>query len=243
MKKILLLSPFILIAIFAVSCLIVTDSKNNYIALPAEGKTFDVKSFKAIQADGVFNIILSQGSKESVVVKGDLPKDLKVSVEEGTLIIRDTAEGIHTGHRTIKTIIYITLVDINSIEISSVGETTCSDTLKLKNINIHVEGVGSTELWINADTIKVSEEGVGKLTMAGKAIYSELNDDGVGALDAQLFKAEVLHVNVSGVGAAKVYASREIYLQVSGVGGVQYCGPAKVVQSETSGVGKVEHGD
>ncbi|HXB13038.1 MAG TPA: DUF2807 domain-containing protein, partial [Bacteroidia bacterium] len=184
-----------------------------------------------------------QGTKESVVVKGSLPKTLKVAVEEGTLVITDTSEGFHTGHHSIKTTIYVTLVDINAMEISSVGETTCSDTLKLKNLKVTCEGVGSTTLWVNGDTVKVSEEGVGKLTVAGKAVYSELDDSGVGALDAKKFNVEVLHADVSGVGAAKIYASREIYMDVSGVGGVEYNGPAKVMKNETSGIGKVEHGD
>jgi len=243
MKNTLILSAFALVMVFGSGCVINTSSKDYYIALPAEGKTFDVKSFKAIQVDGVFNVVLSQGTKESVVVKGALPKTLKVAVEEGTLIITDTSKGINVSHHSVNTTIYVTLVDINAIEISSVGETTCSDTLKLKNLKVTCEGVGSTTLWVNGDTIKLSEDGVGKLTVAGKAVYSELDDSGVGALDAKKFNVEVLHADVSGVGAAKVYASREIYLDVSGVGGVEYNGPAKVMKNETSGIGKVEHRD
>ena len=243
MKNILTLSAFAFIMVFGSGCVINTSSKDYYITLPAEGKTFDVKSFKAIKVDGVFNVVLSQGTKESVVVKGSLPKTLKVAVEEGTLIITDTSEGINLSHHSVNTTIYVTIVDIHALEISSVGETTCSDTLKLKKLDVSCDGVGATTLWVNGDTVKVSEEGVGKLTVAGKAVYSELDDSGVGALDAKKFNVEVLHADVSGVGAAKVYASRELYLDVSGVGGLEYNGPAKVMKNETSGIGKVEHGD
>ncbi len=243
MKNNLISSALALVILFGSGCVINTSSKDYYVDLPAEGKAFNVKSFKAMQIDGVFNVILSQGTKESVVVKGALPKTLKVSVEEGTLIITDTSKGINLGHHSINTTIYVTLVDINTMEISTVGETTCGDTLKLKNLKVSCEGVGSTTLWVNGDTLKVSEEGVGKLTLAGKAVYSELDDSGVGALDAKKFNVEVLHADVSGVGAAKVYASREIYLDASGVGGVEYNGPAKVMKNETSGIGKVEHGN
>ena len=134
MKKNLLAVIFALIMLFSFGCIINMDSKNNYVKLPAEGKTFEIESFKTIKADGVFNIILSQGSKESVIVKGDLPKDLKVAIENGTLMINDTAKGIHTGGHSVETNIYITVVDIDAMEISLVGETTCSDTLKLKKL-------------------------------------------------------------------------------------------------------------
>ncbi len=239
MKNNLISSALALVILFGSGCVINTSSKDYYVDLPAEGKTFDVKSFKALQVDGVFNVVLSQGTKESVVVKGALPKTLKVAVEEGTLIITDTSKGINLSHRSVKTTIYVTLVDINTMEISTVGETTSSDTLKLKNLKVTCEGVGSTTLWVNGDTIKVSEDGVGKLTVAGKAVYSELDDSSVGALDAKKFNAKVLHADVSGVGAAKVFASREIYLDVSGVSGVEYNGPAKELQkNESSGIGK-----
>jgi hypothetical protein len=65
----------------------------------------------------------------------------------------------------------------------------------------------------------------------------------VGSLDADKFMVDVLHVNVNGVGAASVYASKEIYIQSTGVGGVRYHGSAKVMQSESDGVGGVKHVD
>ena len=238
MKKIIYLSAFVL------GGCIITDgsSKENYTKLPDEGKTIDVKSFKAIRADGVFNVYLTQGTKEGVVVKGYYPKDLKVANVGDTLVIDDSASS-HHGHLNVKTDIYITLVDINAMEIASVGSTKCTDTLKLKKLNFQSEGVGSFTLWLNADTVKGSEDGVGTMNLYGKATYADISDNGVGSLDCKNFIVDILHVNVNGVGSANVYASKEIYIQSSGVGGVHYHGPAKVMQSETSGIGGVSHSE
>lgn len=240
MNKIIYVTALVLMS----SCVISNDSSNkdNYTKLPDEGKTIDVKPFNAIHAEGVFNIILSQGSKESVVVKGDYPKDLKITNEGNTLVIEDTLNTHHT-HLDIKTDIYITLTDINKLDMESVGETKCSDTLKLKNLAFHVKDVGATTLWLNADTVKGKEEGVGALELAGKATYADISDNGIGKLGATDFKVEVLHVNVNGVGAADVYASKEIYMHSSGVGGVTYHGPAKVMKADNDGVGGVNHAD
>lgn len=230
------------IVLLATGCNFSINFKEAYEKLPAEGKTFDVKPFKAIRADGVVNIILSQGDKESVVVKGNLPKALKITNVGDTLVITDTSLTHVSGH-SLRTDIYITIKDVNNISVASVGETTCKDTLKLKKLNYETEGVGATTLWVNADTLTAGNDGVGKLTIAGRAAFAKIEDDGVGALFAKDFKADVLHADVNGVGAARVYANKELYLQCSGVGGVEYSGPAKVMQSESSGVGKVEKED
>jgi hypothetical protein len=239
MKKILYLSAFVI-----GGCVISDGSSNkDYTKLPAEGKTIEVKAFKAIDANGVFNIILSQGDKESVVVKGELPKGLTISNSGDTLVIDDSVKTHNTIGLHIKTDIYITVTNLSSMTISSVGSTKSSDTLKFKNFVYTSEGVGSTNLLLNVDTLHASEDGVGQITLSGKAAYASIADNGVGALDADAFKVEVLHVDVNGVGSASVYASKEIYIQSSGVGGVKYHGPAKVMQSDNDGVGGVKHVD
>jgi len=236
MRKLFYLSAFIL-----GGCIISNGSgKGDYTKLPPEGKTFDVKPFKAIKANGIFSITLSQGSKEGVIVKGDLPKDLKVTNIGDTLVIEDTAH-THFSNMNVSTDIYITLTDINYFENSSVGKTQCSDTLHLKKLTFQTEGVGTTNLLLNADTVKGDQDGVGTLTLLGKARFTELSDNGVGTLDSYEFHTEVLHVSANGVGAAAVYASRELYMQANGVGGIKYHGPAEVKQAENNGVGSIRH--
>lgn len=243
MKKTSLFILFASIALFSSSCVITNGPKEEYTQLPGDGKTYDVKPFSAIEADGVFNLIFTQGDKENVVVKGELPKGLNITNKGDTLVITDTLKWHTHNNISVKTDIYISLKDVSNISVESVGTTRCSDTLKLKNLTFHVDGVGATELWVNTEHFDGTEEGVGKLTIAGKAAYAKVEDDGVGALDASAFKVDELHVNVSGVGAAKVYAVKSIYLQSSGMGGVEYSGPAQVMLNESSGVGKVEHAD
>ena len=84
-SKILLFS--IVISIALSSCDYIKSKEEKYTKLPAEGKTFDIKSFKSIKADGVFNIVLAQGDKESAVVKGDLPQGLFIRNVDNTLMI------------------------------------------------------------------------------------------------------------------------------------------------------------
>lgn len=224
------------------ACNISVGSNVKYTHLPAEGKNIPVQPFNAIKANGVFDIILQQGTTEGVVVKGDYPSDLKLTNEGNILIIMDTVEH-HNDIRIRKTYIYVTFKQLNAMETESVGQTKTMDTIKTDKFSYESDGVGSSSLWLNADSVTASENGVGALTIAGKARYADIEDNGVGALKAQDFKVGILHASVSGVGAAKVYADSEIYLDVNGVGGLKYYGPAKVMEESSGGVGKVEHGE
>jgi len=224
------------------ACNIGIGSNIKYTTLPAGGKNMPIQPFSAIKANGVFNIILQQGTTESVVIKGDYPSDLKVINEGNTLIIMDTLS-THSNIGIRKTDIYVTFKQLEAMETESVGQTKAMDTIKTARFTYESDGVGESILLLNADSVTASENGVGSLTIAGKAHYATIEDNGVGALKAQDFKVNILHASVSGVGAAKVYADSEIYLDVNGVGGLKYYGPAKVMEKTSGGVGKVEHGD
>jgi len=229
--------------IFVSACVInVGGSDIKYTHLPAEGKNMPIQSFTAIKANGVFNIILQQGTTESVVVKGDLPSDLKVANDGNTLVIMDTTSN-HNGINGKKTNIYVTYKQLNSIETESVGDIKTIDTIKTSKFTFESDGVGENILFLNADSVTASENGVGSLTIAGKSHYANIDDNGVGKLKAKDFRVGILHASVNGVGAATVCADSEIYLDANGVGGITYYGAAKVMENTSSGIGKIEHGN
>jgi len=201
-----------------------------------------VGAFNSIKANGVFNLILQKGTAESVIVKDNYPDDLKITTIGNTLIIVDTI-GHHDGDDSMKTNIYITYKELNSIQTESVGIIKTLDTIKAAKFSFECDGVGENNLLIDADSVFVSENGVGAIILAGKARTATIDDDGVGALKAKDFKVDSLHVTVNGVGGASVYANNKIYLHVSGIGGVKYYGPAQVMAQESSGIGKIEHGN
>lgn len=217
------------------------SAQDNFIKLPAEGKAIDIKPFNSIKVDGVYDIVLSQGTKESVTVKGDYSSFMKIFNEGNTLIVTDS-EHVRFLSNT-HTIVYIMLVNINSINIGGVCHTTCTDTLRLKNLIFKFPGVGSTNLLLNTDSLIVKDEGPGELVLAGKARYARITDDGTGSLHAEKFHVNELHIDFAGTGDVSVYASEAIYLESSGTGDVSYAGPAKVMQMDNTGTGAVKHRD
>jgi Putative auto-transporter adhesin, head GIN domain len=243
MKKLFVLAVLSDIALLS-SCVITSGNGHSnikYTPLPPEGKNMPVEAFNSIKANGVFNLFLTKGTTESVVVKGNFPEDLKVVAKGNSLIIMDTVSD-RNHMDSLKTNIYVTYKQLDHLEIEMVGKTQVLDTIRADKFNFESYGVGESSLLLNADSAEIFVSGVGAVNIAGRARNASLNDDGVGALKAKNFIADSLSVVLNGVGAADVYATRALYMHVDGVGGVTYYGPAKVVVQESTGIGKIEHG-
>jgi hypothetical protein len=211
-------------------------AKDNFIKLPEVGKVIDIASFNSIKVDGMYDIVLSQGSKENVTVKGDYSPKMNIETVDNVLILSESGVRFFSDTHTT---VYITVVNIRLLNIEGVCNTTCTDTLHLKNFVFKFPGVGTTNLLLNTDSLKISDDGVGALTLAGKAVYADISDNGTGSLNAKQLNVNELHASFAGTGDASVYASNTIYLETSGTGDVIYSGAAKVMEMNNTGTGEV----
>jgi len=206
-----------------------------------EERTFD--AFEQLELSGVFNVQLSQGENEKVVVETD--QNLQVLVEtineNGKLIIK-SKKGIKNIKST-KMNVYVTVADINYLEIGGVGNTSCTSLLTLDNLNLEVSGVGNTSLELDCEELNAELSSVGNIELAGEVETAFIENSGVGNLNA--FDLEVLNLDLenSGIGNAKVYASNELSVENSGMGNLYYKGNAILKDFETSGMGKVKRVD
>lgn len=246
MKKLPFLAKLIFLAgVFFTSCNNVTistgDGSNK---VEANGKikseVRDLTSFNAIEVDGVFNIILSQSDKESIKVETDeniLPLIITL-VENGVLKIKMKD---NTSVEKMKKIdIYVTLAEISKLNTNGVGSLKCANKLRLKEFELDSKGVGSTELNLNAEKLIIHSEIVGALKLSGIVKDVIINHSGIGLISAFDLKAENLNLNSEGAGAAEVYASNELSIDVNGIGSVKYKGNPKTKNIKKEGIGKVE---
>jgi hypothetical protein len=234
----------VIVALSLASCNNVTISTGNGAnKVTGNGKissdTREIQPFKAISIEGVFNIILNQGTKESVKVEADeniLPVIITV-VENDTLKVK--MKGNTSINKTGKLNVYVTLAAVSYLSNAGVGTLKCTDTLNLKELSLNLEGVGSTELRLKAEKLNVESKTVGALQLSGVVKETSIHNEGVGMIQAFDLKSEKLTLHTSGVGGAEVFASQELTIDASGIGGVKYKGGATKKQITNEGVGKV----
>ncbi len=236
MKKILISS--ILIALFLNNCMSVFDKKvKGSGSVITEARS--VSSFDKIEIGGIFNVFLSQGDVENVEVEIDdnLQQYVKIYNEGNTLVV-DAEKGVN-WKRVTKNNVYITLKNINELNVKGVCTVKSRTALKCDNLELDVEGIGNSRLELYCHQLDIKHGGVGSIELNGETVDLIIRKNGVGHLDAKNLKADNVNIKNSGVGSAEIYASKELTIRNSGVGSISYSGDATIKSVHSDGVGKI----
>jgi hypothetical protein len=187
-------------------------------------RTVEAADFDAIEAAGVFELEISVGGDYAVALAGreeDLARTTAV-VENGVLVL-DTAERDGEGKR----------------RFVKHGVTATISLPALKSID--AAGVVDGEVkGVDSETFSADISGVGELDLAGVCGTLTADVSGVGELDAEDLECRIVDVEVSGVGAAKVFASQSVDAELAGIGKIEISGsPAEVSKTKTSPLGRI----
>lgn len=253
-NKMLMKNHFSLFALFA-SFLILFSGCDNMTVSTGDGsykvtgngklssEDRELASFDQIDMQGVFNVVLSQGDKQSVKVETDeniLPMII-TTVENNVLTVK--MKDSTTINKMKKITVSITVANLSKITSEGVGSLKSSGVLKLKDLELVSKGVGASELNLSLDKLTVHSEIVGALILSGTAKEVIINHEGLGLIQAFDLKAEKLSLHSDGIGAAEVYASKELNIKSSGLGGVQYKGNPQIKNIKNEGLCKIEPAD
>jgi len=138
----------------------------------------EVGEFTALEISGLAEVIITQASKQSLVVKASgMPiTDVITKVENGTLII--TTKGFHQGESVQ---VFLSYNQLNSITTSGSAELTGTNTLNTQEMKVTTNGAGDIkDLAIKAGSVMVSINGSGNanLDVEVDSILIEMNDAG-----------------------------------------------------------------
>ncbi|MCX6268827.1 MAG: DUF2807 domain-containing protein, partial [Bacteroidetes bacterium] len=109
-------------------------------------ETRKVSTFNGIDVSGAFDIILKQGAAEEVTVEADanLLTAIRTEVVGGTLTI-ETKKPVH--HVTVMKV-YVTVKDLNRIDVSGAVDINTESRLTLPELSIDASGASDSKLEI-----------------------------------------------------------------------------------------------
>ncbi|MBS1594145.1 MAG: DUF2807 domain-containing protein [Bacteroidetes bacterium] len=203
-------------------------------------ETRSVKPFTKLKLDGVFKTIISQdGGPESVKITGDrnLQRAVVVSNEDDVLTIATRSNMHMPGPSHI--VVYVNIRQLTDLSNSSVGAVESKGVLNMPALKLETDAVGKTKLQINTEHLTADLNSVGAIELSGTARTAEISNNSVGKLNAYELVTETLDLKNDAVGAAEIYASKELTIDHRGVGAVHYKGGAKLKSLNDDGVGKV----
>jgi hypothetical protein len=182
-----------------------------------ETRELDLKSFDEIEVGGAFDLEITLGDEQKVLMTIDdnLWDNLEVEVSGSTLEIGWDKSCEPDGECKVE----IVVRELKSMDIHGAAE-------------VEIEGY-------HGDTFNFDVSGAAELEMDGEVDNLEIHVSGAGEIDTRELKAKSVEISVSGAGEAKVFASESFEARVSGVGSIDYWGDPEHQKTKVSGLGDI----
>ena len=232
MKRII----FFLLTVFFSATLIAQDR----VTLEPSGnivtKNIGVQPFDVIEASGLYEMVLEEGDREVVKIEADdnIQSMFSVSSNGGKLIIEmpglknhDINSKNKNERKSLKWKVYVTYKKLKRLDVSLVGNVTCSTPLKSDAFEINSKAVGNINLRITTNKLNVTNKGVGNVTLQGTATDAIVENAGVGKFDGEELVVQTMDINNSGIGSADVNVEKNLKIKQSFLGRVRNKGNAK----------------
>jgi len=195
-------------------------------------KDVSVQSFDELAVSGVFNVELSQGSKESVKIEADdnLQDYFEVKNEGSKLIIGMKKDINFSSKKKLK--VYVSFKKLKSMDLKTVGSVSSESNLSFDNLEINNKSVGAVDLKLTAQSVNINNKSVGDLKFSGKANNVVIKNKSVGSIRASDFVVQTMDIDNDGIGSAEVNAEKELKVKDSFLGKVRNKGSAAVKKIE-----------
>lgn len=200
-------------------------------------ETRNVSSFGKLEVGGAFDIFLTQGNVESLVIEADenLIPLIITEVRGGKLII-ETKENIRNSKELN---LYITFVSLEKMNFSGACEVTSNEMMTFQNLEIHGSGASEIDLKLKATKLIGDFSGASEINLSGNADECEMNLSGASELDAFEFVVKNFIIDLSGAGDANIHVTENLKAEASGAASIRYAGNPRV-DSHISGAGSIK---
>lgn len=168
----------------------------------------EVNNFKSIKIKGQGNVYLTQSDTVSLKVESDdnILGELKTQVIGSTLEIGPSA-GVRCLSPTEEINIWVSIVDINDLDVSGSGNIYGQTKLQSNDLNINISGSGKLELDLDVTSLDIDISGSGNAILKGTADSHQYNISGSGKLYAYDLITKSSEVTISGSGMTELTAT------------------------------------
>jgi len=207
-------------------------------------ETRQVSNFDSIELSGSGEVILTQGSSESLTIETDdnVMEYIEAKVENGTLklgLVTGFPTGVNIQTYT-RLIFYVSANNLTGLSTSGSGQIE-TDNIEADRLDLSVSGSGTIQITdLLASELRADISGSGGINLGGDVAVQDVDVSGSGNYEAGEVCSASVKVSVSGSGNAIVCAIETLDASVSGSGNVNYYGSPEINVSD-SGSGNVNH--
>jgi len=224
---------FFSICFLAMACLQTTKAQKQE-TIEGNGnlvtKNISVQPFTALDASGVYELKLTQGSSESVKIEADENlQELFTVRNNGSKLVIEMKELKNKNLKSKnKMRVYVQFKNLTALNLRTVGNVKSDASLSFDNLEFTNASVGNVDLDLKVAKLNLENNSVGEIRLSGQAENAVMKNNGVGSLKAGDFVVQTLDIDNSGVGSAEVNAAKGLKVQDSFLGKVRNKGAAPV---------------
>jgi len=202
----------------------------------------EAKDFHAIHVGDAFNVYLSQGTEEKVVVSAKDQKDVAniiVEVKNGVLIIKVDHKKWYKGNRQLKA--YISFKKIDELVASGACDVDIAGTLSAAD-DFRVELSGASDLSGKIEVGKALSfelSGASDAKLTGKATNVVIDASGASSFKGFDFAVDNCNAKASGASDIKITVNKELSAHASGASSINYKGSGVIRDIKSSGASGV----
>lgn len=201
-----------------------------------------VSSFHAINVSNSFDVIITQGSQESLAVSASDKEDvanIKTYVENGVLkILYDKKDKWWPKNRKLKA--YIAVKNLDEIRGSGSSDFKIEGALTASDLKLHFSGASDLDgKLVVSGHLDIHLSGASDLEINGSAAQVSIDASGASDIKAFDFKTTNCVVDASGASSVHITVDKELSAKLSGASSVQYKGTAMIKDIKTSGASSI----
>lgn len=201
-------------------------------------RDFDLRPFSSVILDISADVFITQGDAQQVTVEAqeNILDLIDTEIESGVWEI-DFDRLCVRNHDPIR--IFITLPEINRLEINGSGEIISENVLKGENLRLEIDGSGDMDIAVENLFVDARISGSGNIKLEG--ITEEVGFRVSGSGDILAFNMPCVRADaeISGSGSIEVSVSDFLRARISGSGDIRYRGNPEL-DTNVSGSGSVK---
>ena len=204
-------------------------------------ETRSVDAYDALSVHGSMNILLVEGSEESIklTAEDNILEYIEVTNTNGKLRIK-TKDHFNLKPSWKKGIqVEVPVEEVTKISLNGSGEVTGNLTLKAEKLKFSVNGSGDMKVAADATAIKAAISGSGDIDISGKAAEFDAVVTGSGDVNASQLNATQATANITGSGDIKIHAKNLLTVKIVGSGDVMVNKDVATVNKKIVGSGEV----